>query len=126
MMRHVLMISFLFGLSIVTFSQTRKGTMCATDGNFPDVLKSTNLRTQSSARIANSCFYTVRVFFHLVRNTDGTGGQDVGIINTIMTNLTNAYTPHSIFFLNSGNDQIRNSYYMTAFDSQLKNFREYH
>ena len=39
-MRHVLMISFLFGLSIVTFSQTRKGTMCATDGNFPDVLKS--------------------------------------------------------------------------------------
>ena len=45
MMRHVLMISFLFGLSIVTFSQTRKGTMCATDGNFPDVLKSTNLRT---------------------------------------------------------------------------------
>ena len=114
------MISFLFGLSIVTFSQTRKGTMCATDGNFPDVLKSTNLRTQSSARIANSCFYTVRVFFHLVRNTDGTGGQDVGIINTIMTNLTNAYTPHSIFFLNSGNDQIRNSYYMTAFDSQVK------
>jgi hypothetical protein len=114
------MISFLFGLSIVSFSQNTKGSICATDGNFPDVLKAVNQRTQSSARIANSCFYTVRVFFHLVRNTDGTGGQNVGIINTIMTNLANAYTPHSIFFLNNGNDEIRNSYYMTAFDSQVK------
>jgi hypothetical protein len=59
--------------------------------------------------------YVVRVFFHIVRNTNGKSGQNVTVINNIMNNLTNVYNSQLIYFVNTGNDEIRNDNYMTNF-----------
>ncbi|MBS1949607.1 MAG: zinc-dependent metalloprotease [Bacteroidetes bacterium] len=102
-------IFFLLSLNISLHAQN---TICTTPGSYPDLLSqkanTTGLRTASSS-------YTVNVFFHIVRNSDGSGGQNVNVINTIMNNLYTAYSSLQIYFNNAGSDEIKNSYYTTNF-----------
>jgi hypothetical protein len=51
---------------------------------------------------------TVRLFFHFIRRSDGSGGQPATQI-TPMLNLANAtYQPQGLVFVSEGSDEIRN------------------
>ncbi len=51
---------------------------------------------------------TVRLFFHFIRRSNGSGGQPVSQI-TPMLNLVNAtYQPQGLVFVSEGSDEIRN------------------
>jgi hypothetical protein len=89
--------------------------MCKTTGRFPS-------RTENALRVAqnatsNSCPYLVRVYFHIVRNSNGTGGQSTGVLSSIMNNLNVTFGTHGISFQNTGNDEIKNDTYMSAFSN---------
>jgi len=95
-------------------------TFCATDGNVPDVLsqikKSKSFSSVQLNALTNNCYF-INVFFHIVRNTNGTGGQDIQVITVIMNNLGAVYGQQNVTFINTGNDEVRNDYYMTNFDN---------
>lgn len=82
---------------------------CGTGGQFSS---STETAIQTNGSPAGSCAYTIRVFFHIVRRSNGTGGQNSSVIATIVNNLNTAYAPLNIAFQNQGFDEINNdSYY---------------
>ena len=84
---------------------------CETDGNIPNSLQDDGASYQAAARC-----YTVRVYFHIVRQSDGSGGQPTSVINTIINNFNSSYSAYGINFENVGNDQINNSFYLTGFN----------
>ena len=93
--------------------------ICSTNGNSPNSLSGTN----NNARVGtDDCTsFRVRLRFHIVRNSDGTGGQPVGIVNTVLSNFNNIYNPHRITFNNLGFDFVDNNTYMTGFDDNKFN-----
>lgn len=50
--------------------------------------------------------YSVRVFFHIIRRTKGTGGQDADILPTCLDILNNDFAAHNINFKSVGSDFI--------------------
>lgn len=84
---------------------------CETDGNVPNSVPDDASAYQAAARC-----YTVRVYFHIVRQSDGSGGQPTSVISTIMNNFNSVYSNYGINFDNVGNDQINNSNYLVSFD----------
>lgn len=53
----------------------------------------------------------INVFFHIVRESDGTGGINPANINVILQNLNEAFNPHRIYINNFGVDFIDSSTY---------------
>lgn len=53
----------------------------------------------------------MRVFFHILRRADGTGGQPVSAVARSMNALTAGYAPNQIYFQNLGYDEVRSDYY---------------
>ena len=53
----------------------------------------------------------MRVFFHILRRADGTGGQPVSAVARNMNALTATYAPNQIYFQNLGYDEVRSDYY---------------
>jgi len=91
-------------------------SVCATDGNVQDVLVEINytrslLQPNTST---NNCYY-INIFFHIVRNTNRTGGQNIQVLSVIMNNLANVFSSQNVAFVNIGNDEVRNDVYMTDF-----------
>jgi len=87
--------------------------LCGTIGSLPT-------KTEASLRVANnststSCSYSIRVYFHIVKYSNGTGGQNTSVINTVMNNLNNSFGVYAISFQNMGNDEIRDDTYMSDF-----------
>lgn len=80
---------------------------CATPGNLPNTLSA---QQSAVARNSASCPTFVRVFFHIVCNTNGSGGQSPSVVSEIMNNLSAVYNPHQIYFSNAGFDSINDDY----------------
>lgn len=57
--------------------------------------------------------FCINIFFHIVRNNDGSGGYPVGGIGVIIDSLNRHYNRHGIYFKSVGQDYINN----TAFSS---------
>ena len=59
---------------------------------------------------ANACGnYYVNVFFHFIRDNNGSTGQPVSRISQYMNILNGAYNGRNVFFANKGYDEIKNS-----------------
>lgn len=68
---------------------------------------STELENQIRAgNPPNSCNYTVRVFFHLVRHANGSGGQNASVITAVLNNFNTAFNLKGINFQNQGYDEV--------------------
>ncbi|MDY0088957.1 MAG: M43 family zinc metalloprotease [Flavobacteriaceae bacterium] len=61
----------------------------------------------------------INVFFHIVRESNGTGGLNSSNINTIVNNLNEVFNPHRIFINNLGFDYIDNSTYYSFSDNKF-------
>jgi hypothetical protein len=80
---------------------------CATPGNIPDFLKT----IKSSEIKSASSSYTIGIFFHVMRRTDGTGGQTQQEVNTALSTLISDYQPYNINIYLLGTDEIKNDTY---------------
>lgn len=110
---------FLLLSSITLQNQSLSQSFCNTDGNSGNSLAGAN----SNARVGtDDCTsFRVRLRFHIVRNSNGTGGQPVGVINTVLNNFNNIYNPHRITFNNLGFDFVDDSNYMSDFNDSKFN-----
>jgi hypothetical protein len=53
--------------------------------------------------------YCLNIFFHIVRESNGTGGFDPNQIEDVLDNLNEAFNPHNIFITNGGLNFIDDS-----------------
>ena len=84
-------------------------SFCGTPSS-PDPLRGNAATSYTTA----SC-YTVRVYFHIVRASNGSGGQNVSVLPQVMNRLAAVYAPYSVYFQNTGSDEIRNDTYVSNF-----------
>jgi hypothetical protein len=98
------LIIFIFSLTwINVFSQTWICGFEDSDKNVPDKSLLESISTDNSI--------CVNVAFHIVRETDGTGGLNPTNIENIVNELNFVYNVHNIFINNVGFDFIDNSEY---------------
>ncbi|HKR05609.1 MAG TPA: hypothetical protein VJY62_13325, partial [Bacteroidia bacterium] len=107
-------------LLIVTLCSTGKTfsqSFCATKGDIPDYLQS----IPAGQFQAGSTHYCIRIFIHVMRRTNGTGGQTLAEVNQGLSILRADYLPHDISFLLIGYDEILNDTYynMTGFTNDV-------
>jgi hypothetical protein len=84
----------------IACSKASTQDFCLTHSDIPDVLQGI---TQYQI-VQNS--YIVRIFFHIIRRSNGTGGQTLAEINTALNVLNEDYTAHGISFSLLGIDEI--------------------
>ncbi|HKK12202.1 MAG TPA: hypothetical protein VJ945_05190 [Flavobacteriaceae bacterium] len=72
--------------------------------------------TNSSTSEASIC---INVFFHIVRQSSGTGGFNSSNIDLIVEDLNEYYNPYSIYIHKQGTDFIDNSTYFDLTDSEF-------
>lgn len=85
-------------------------------GNSGPKKPSTNQRISGSGNVQTCNFASanctvVRVFFHLVNHTNGSGGQSANSVPQFMSILNNAFAPRGIYFQNAGIDNINDDQY---------------
>lgn len=105
---------------IGSFSATAQD-LCGQSGTL-----SSDIEAQIQANSGPSdggCSYTVRLFIHLVRHSNGTGGQDASVIPTILNNLASVYNPNNIAFQYLGYDEILNDTYYNFLPKDAKYFQ---
>ncbi len=75
---------------------------CGTPDNFPDAIA-------GMPSNSNPGPFTVRVFAHIIRRADGTGGMTNAELNAALTLLSQDLQPHNICISLAGTDQILNN-----------------
>ncbi len=99
-------------LVYLLISQKTSAQTCATLA--PATPLAYDVPAQQSA-IMPSC-YTVKLYFHFVRNTDGSGGLDAQTtIDQILVNLNNDFNPVNISFESAGDQYIDDSDFMNNY-----------
>jgi hypothetical protein len=88
---------------------------CLTPSNIPEFLQTVPKSKYVETRSNNT--YVVRVFFHIIRQSDGIGGQTLSEVNTAFSILQSDYQPHGISFCLIGIDEIHddNTYNKTSY-----------
>ena len=89
----------LLSFNMCVFSQE----FCSTPSNIPDFLQTIPPEKYVSSSVNDT--YTVRVFFHIIKNTDGTGGHTLLEVNTAFDILNMDYQPYGICFELLGIDE---------------------
>lgn len=79
---------------------------CGTPSNIPDFLTNLSGRFQAAQ---NS--YIIGIYLHVMRNSDGTGGQTQTEVNTAFNTLVSDYRPYNITFELLGTDEINDNTY---------------
>jgi hypothetical protein len=87
-------------LTIVCF-KAKSQNFCLTPSDFPNTLQGV-----SQYQTVNNT-YTVRIFFHIIRKTNGTGGQTLAEVETALNVLNSDYAAHGISFALLGIDEIK-------------------
>ena len=103
---------FLIGLLIWNFSSVF-GQICGTPHPenptvYPQRNLNAQLRTLNQISSTPLCVY---IFFHIVRNTNGTNAFALPDTNDIVRELNEFYSPHHIIINNAGSEFIDNSNY---------------
>ena len=90
---------------------------CTTPSDIPDYLQSISKNQYVST--STNDVYIVRVYFHIIRKSDGSGGQTLSEVNNAFNILQSAYQPHKIFFDLLGISEIHDNsiYYGMSFAS---------
>ncbi|WP_457618952.1 hypothetical protein [Lutibacter sp.] len=76
-----------------------KQTFCYTPNHSNYQYLNTMMRSSSLSDES----YCIKIYFHVIRRTDGTGGQNIGSVNQAFQILNNDYNPHDISFVWDGN-----------------------
>jgi hypothetical protein len=99
--------------SIIICLKIDAQNFCLTSSDFPNVLQG----TPQYQIIENT--YTIRIFFHIIRKSNGTGGQTLTEVNTALNVLNSDYAAHGINFSVLGMDEIKDdvTYNRTSFSS---------
>ena len=95
---------FLIFLTLLAYNINLKAQICgtvipATPIVYPD---------EANARTANAT-YCIDVFFHVVRNSNGSNAFTPPDLNAIVNELNEFYNVHGIFIRNAGSDNIDNT-----------------
>ncbi|GEM_PF-1453647 len=88
-------------ISINIFAQ--KNGFCATSPNIPNLLGANRALLNS---VSNT--YTIGIFFHVMRLSNGTGGQTQQEVNNAFNTLESDYQSYNLHFLLLGIDEIWN------------------
>ncbi|MGV8947694.1 MAG: T9SS type A sorting domain-containing protein [Lutibacter sp.] len=83
---------------------------CGTPSNSPNQNFSSQILNKGGAYL-NEDSYCINIKFHIVRETNGTGGFNPSNIETLVSNLNQVYNPVNIHINNIGYDYIDNSNY---------------
>lgn len=98
---------FLLTFLMLTISRSNGQDGCGTPHDLPNISYYENNFAYDDNPIC------VNVWFHILRNTNGTGGYSVANLNSIIQLLNNKYNSHNILFNLLGYDEINNSNYIT-------------
>ena len=105
-------IIFYFFILTDISSQMHAQSICATPGNVPDPLQSIGARALATP----SNNYVLRIFVHVMRRSNGTGGQSQADVTQGLNTVVADYAPHGICVSLLGKDEIWNdSYYNMGF-----------
>jgi len=63
--------------------------------------------------------YCVNVYFHIVRQSNGSGGFDPNQIEDIVDNLNDDFNPHNIYIGNTGHEFIDSSFFYNLSDNDF-------
>jgi hypothetical protein len=83
----------LCGISSNLFAQN-----CGAPTNAPNI----SYEATSNAAVYDFYPICVNVVFHIVRNSNGTGGITAANTATMLNNLNTAFNPQNIFLINAG------------------------
>jgi len=100
----LLLVSCSFGVSAQNF--------CLTPSDIPEFLRTIPQNRYVVTRSNDT--YVVRIFFHIIRQSNGTGGQTTSEVNAAFDILKADYRPHGICFELLGIDEIWDSNYYNA------------
>lgn len=96
-------------------------TFCKTVSKSPPKIFAKELsvmKSSSTGTLYNECTkFNINVFYHIVRNTDGSNGQPTSVINQMHSMLNNDYSNYQISFNNVGNDFINDNSHSTGWDN---------
>lgn len=121
MKKVLLLLCVLAGFTTPAFSQAWCSTPFEPSKLPASAYTSTNQAAKLNRTTANNTCYYVRVFFHLVRNSDGSGGQPISVVAQEMGFLSATYSPNRIYFINTGFDEIRNTDFQNNIDQNKYN-----
>lgn len=112
----ILLLTILIGIiSINKFNAQQCGTPQTT--NYPE-----NQRTVTNSSYNDSfepiCF---NVYYHIVRESNGSGGFNSSLLNEVTDKLNDAFNPHLLYVNNLGFDYINNSTYYNIDDTGNNN-----
>lgn len=121
MKKVLLLLCALSGFATPAFSQSWCATPFTPSKLPASAYTNTNRVARPNGTTANTTCYYVRVFFHLVRNSNGSGGQPTSVIAQEMNFLTATYASHQIYFVNAGSDEILNTNFQNDIDQNKYN-----
>lgn len=102
--------------NIIVFGQENCGTPTNLNPQHFEEEESENIVARNS--LPSIC---IDVFFHIVRETNGTGGFNPSNINAVVNNLNQAFNPHKIYINNVGVGFINNSTFYNLTNNQQFN-----
>jgi len=100
-------------LAIASICQAQSSWHCTTTTDNP-VLLSVEKPQLKGAGITANCDKQIRVYFHIVRTSTGTGGFTSTQVSQLVTNLNSDYSTTGISFIEKGRGYIDNNYYYTG------------
>ena len=114
-MKHLIFILVLFCFSNIAEAQV----FCKT----PSVTNTKNVETlQMEQKSASDASYSLKVYFHVIRQSSGTGGVSTSNVQDAFNMLNNDYNSHNIYFIWNGTiDYINNSSYYNNPDTYIFN-----
>lgn len=109
MKKKLLILALLFSLNSSVFGQ-----ICGTSSTITS--KSSQRTVTNSQFLNSSSFICFNVYYHIVRENNGTGGYSSSQLNNITNTLNTAYNEHNLYINNFGFDYINNSTYYNIDD----------
>ena len=102
----------LFFVFIGFFSLQLNSQICGTPSSSTLNITSEMYSTNNRPIAGTNATICLNVFFHIVRNSNGTGGINPNLLTSVMNSLNQYYNPHGIYFVNSGVNFINNTNYL--------------
>ncbi|MBD8489822.1 hypothetical protein IFO69_13775 [Echinicola sp. CAU 1574] len=119
MIRKILLVFFLLGVSVTVYGQG----VCGTPHDLnSEIFHSSDQQESLNQSIVEAFGSTdggvcINVYFHIVRNNSGSGGITVNELDGIIDDLSQFYNSHNIYFNNYGHDFIDNTNFQTIDDA---------
>jgi hypothetical protein len=116
MKRLILSVIIMLLLKSVVMAQFKCATPTVATSN---VVKQNSLVVHPLIASQPDGSYTINIFYHIIRHTNGTGGVSAANIPGLATIVSNAFSPVSIKTVNAGYDFIDNDSYAAFTDAQF-------